>query len=628
MAEHNQFELLGQRRFLPFFVTQFAGAFNDNLFKSALVILIAYGAADGLAADADLLINLAAGLFILPFFLFSATAGQLAERVEKSRLIRTVKLAEVAIMATALVAFWLAQTWGLIWLLFLMGTQSTFFGPVKYGILPQHLAEEELVGGNGLVEMATFVAILLGTITGGILIGLQNGALLVGLAVIAVAILGWLTSRWIPLAPATAPELRLNWNIVAETAHIVRLAMAKRSVFQSILGISWFWMLGAVYLTQFPGYTKGTLAGDEAVVTLLLATFSLGVGVGSVFCERLSGRRIELGLVPFGSIGLSLFGLDLFFAIDPAWTGAPLRGIGDFLADAAAWRVIVDLFLLGAFGGLYIVPLYALVQQRTEPRYRSRVIAANNILNALFMVGSAALAILCLEVAGLSVPELFLLMAALNVAVAAYIYTLVPEFLMRFLVWLLISTIYRVRPTGLDSLPDRGAALLVANHVSYVDAPIIAGSIRRPVRFVMDHQIFRVPVLNFIFRTAGAVPIAPRRVDEAMYEAAFEKICDYLAAGELVCIFPEGQITRHGEMNPFRGGVARILKDQPVPVVPMALKGLWGSLFSFAGGRVFTKLPRKLFARIELDIGETIPPEAATPERLHEAVAALRGTAR
>jgi hypothetical protein len=404
--------------------------------------------------------------------------------------------------------------------------------------------------------------------------------------------------------------------------------MVKRSVFQSILGISWFWMLGAVYLTQFPGYTKATLAGDETVVTLLLATFSLGVGAGSVLCERLSGRRIEIGLVPFGSIGLSLFGFDLFLAADPAWAGAALRGVADFLGQPAAWRVVGDLFLLGAFGGFYIVPLYALVQQRTEPRYRSRVIAANNILNALFMVAAAALAILCLEGLGLGVPELFLLMATLNVAVALYIYSLVPEFLMRFLVWLSTSTIYRVRHTGFDNLPARGAALLVCNHVSYVDAALIAGSIRRPVRFVMDHEIFRVPLLNFIFRTAGAIPIAPRRVDEAMYEAAFAKIHDYLAAGEVVCIFPEGRITRHGEMNPFRGGVARILEETPVPVLPMALKGLWGSLFSFEGGRAFLKLPRKLFARIELAVGEAIGPEAATPERLHEAVAVLRGEAR
>ncbi len=623
MAEHNQFELLKERRFLPYFLTQFAGAFNDNLFKSALVILIAYS-----AANADLLINICAGLFILPFFLFSAIAGQIAERFEKSRLIRAVKLAEIGIMAAAALAFAVGQIWAMVALLFLMGCQSTFFGPVKYGILPQHLREEELVGGNGLVEMGTFVAILLGTIMGGILIAQQNGLLMAGAAVVAVALLGWLASRFIPLAPATAPDLTIDWNIARQTLLMVRIAARERAVFQSILGISWFWMLGAVYLTQFPIYTKLTLAGDEGVVTLLLATFSVGVGLGSVLCERLSGRKIEIGLVPFGSIGLSLFGFDLYFAADPAWVGAPLRDIAAFLAEPAAWRVIADLLLIGVFGGFYIVPLYALIQHRTEPRYRSRVIAANNILNALFMVAAAALAVAALKGLGLTVPQLFALMAALNVGAATYIYALVPEFLMRFLVWLLISSIYRVKRSGFENIPDDGAALLVCNHVSYVDAPIIAGSIRRPIRFVMDQEIFRIPVLNFIFRTTGAIPIAPRRVDEEMYEEAFRRIRAYLDAGEVVCIFPEGRITRHGEMNEFRGGVARILEERPVPVIPMALKGLWGSLFSFEGGKPFFKAPRKLWARIEIAVSEALAPQRVTPERLRAVVAELRGTER
>ncbi len=623
MAEHNQFELLKERRFLPFFLTQFAGAFNDNLFKSALVILIVFS-----AADPDLLVNLCAGLFILPFFLFSATAGQIAERFEKSRLIRAVKLAEVGIMAAAALAFAVGQIWAMVVLLFLMGCQSAFFGPVKYAILPQHLREEELVGGNGLVEMGTFVAILLGTIVGGILIAQENGLLMAGAAVLAVAVLGWLASRFIPRAPATAPDLAIDWNVARQTLFMVRLAARERAVFQSILGISWFWMLGVVYLTQFPSYTKVTLAGDEGVVTLLLATFSVGVGLGSVLCERLSGRKIEIGLVPFGSIGLSLFGFDLYFAADPAWVGAPLRDIAAFIAEPAAWRVIADLLLIGVFGGFYIVPLYALIQHRTEPRYRSRVIAANNILNALFMVAAAALAVAVLKGLGLTVPQLFALMAALNVGAATYIYALVPEFLMRFLVWLLISSIYRVKRSGFENIPDDGAALLVCNHVSYVDAPIIAGSIRRPIRFVMAQEIFRIPVLNFIFRTAGAIPIAPRRVDEEMYEEAFRRVRAYLDAGEVVCIFPEGRITRDGEMNEFRGGVARILEERPVPVIPMALKGLWGSLFSFEGGKAFLKAPRKLWARIEIAVSEAIAPQQVTPERLRAVVAELRGTER
>lgn len=623
MDEQNQFALLRTRRFLPFFLTQFAGAFNDNIFRNALIILIAFT-----AADSDLLINLCAALFILPFFLFSATAGQIAEKFEKSRLIRVIKLAEIAIMALAAVAFVAGNLAALIALLFLMGTQSTFFGPVKYAILPQQLREEELVGGNGLVEMGTFVAILLGTVAGGLLIAGGAESWLIGAALVLVAALGWLASRAIPLSPAAAPDLRIDWNVLRETIHIVRIARRKRAVYLSILGISWFWMLGAVYLTQFPNYTRFTLGGNEQVVTLLLATFSFGVGVGSMLCERLSGRTIELGLVPFGSIGLSLFGLDLFFAGNEPWQGEALRGAGAFLADPASWRVIADLLLIGVFGGFYAVPLYALIQFRTEPEYRSRVIAANNIFNALFMVGSAVLSVALLKGAGLSIPQLFLVMTALNVGVAVYIYSLVPEFLMRFLVWMLTSTMYRIKRTGLDNIPDEGPAVVVCNHVSYVDAPIIAGSVRRPIRFVMDSEIFRVPVLNFIFRTAGAIPITSRKKDPETYEAAFVKVAEYLAEGEVVCIFPEGRLTLDGEMGEFRPGIERILAESPVPVIPMALRGMWGSFFSPAGGKSFLKRPRRFWFRVEIAVGAPIPAAEADAGHLHEVVAGLRGDRR
>jgi len=331
--------------------------------------------------------------------------------------------------------------------------------------------------------------------------------------------------------------------------------------------------------------------------------------------------------VPFGSLGLCLFGIDLWFAVPGAWSGE-LRGAAAFLSDAASWRVIADLALLGVFGGFYCVPLYALIQSRTEPEYCSRVIAANNIVNAAFMVGSALFAIVMLQLAGLSIPQFFLVMALLNIAVALYIYTLVPEFLMRFLVWLLISTIYRVRAQGLEHLPAEGPALVVCNHVSYVDALVIGGTCRRPIRFVMDHQIFRIPVLNFVFRTAGAVPIAPQRENAETYEAAFRKVAEYLKAGEVVGIFPEGRLTRDGEMGPFRPGITRILGETPVVVVPMALRNLWGSLFSWSGGRAFLKRPRKFWALIDLAVGPRLQPAEATPDRLQSIVAELRGDRR
>jgi 1-acyl-sn-glycerol-3-phosphate acyltransferase len=622
----NQFALLKQSRFAPFFLTQFFGAFNDNVYKNALIILIAFQSAGQGLGETNTLINLSAGLFILPFFLFSATAGQLADKYEKSRFIRWVKFLEIVIMSLAVAAFHLGDIPMLMGLLFLMGTQSTLFGPVKYGILPQHLRAEELVGGNGLVEMGTFLAILLGTLTGGVLIGVPvNGAALVSVAIIALACLGFVSSLGIPIAPAVAPELRINWNPFSETWRNIRFAHGNRTVFLSILGISWFWLLGATYLAQLPNFTKVTLGGNEQVVTLLLTLFSVGIGVGSLLCERMSDRRVELGLVPFGSIGLTVFGLDLFLAVpENQVTGTALDAVAFLHAQGNA-RVLIDILMLGLFGGFYIVPLYALVQQRSEPSHRSRIIAANNILNALFMVVSAFMAIALLN-AGLGIPQLFLVIAVMNAAVALYIYSLVPEFLMRFIVWMLIHTVYRIRKQGLEHIPDDGPVVLVCNHVSFVDALVIAGCIRRPVRFVIDHRIYKVPVLNFVFRTAGAIPIAPGREDPEMLARAYDRISRYLEEGEVVCIFPEGALTANGEMRTFRPGIVKIIRRNPVPVVPMALRGLWGSFFSRKGGAAMkNKLPRPLFYKIGLALGPPILPAEVSAAGLRERVAALRG---
>src|SRR6266705_731365 len=459
MSQPNQYELLKQRRFLPFFLTQFLGAFNDNVYKNALVILVAFHAATLSRLDANTLSNLAQALFILPFFLFSATAGQIADKLEKSRLIRWVKLAEIAIMALGAMGLYWRSVSLLMTALFLMGLHSTVFGPAKYAYLPQHLEQEEIVGGNGLVEMGTFLAILVGTLLGGYLIA-EGSATPVAVTVVALAALGYLTSRWIPRSPAAAPELTINWNPFSETWRILRFMRGNRTVFLSVLGVSWFWFLGLPHLSQFPVYTKEVLSGKEEIVTVMLALFSVGVGIGSLLCERASGRRIELGLVPFGSIGLTLFGIDLYFASTDLPAHAAV-GAADFLADLA---------LIGIFGGFYIVPLYTLIQTRTEESHRSRVIAGNNVLNALFVVCAAVLAIVLLD-RGLGIPQLFLAAALLNAAVAIYIYTLVPEFLMRFLIWLLVHSVYRLDKSGLEHIPESGAAILVSNHVSYVDAP-------------------------------------------------------------------------------------------------------------------------------------------------------------
>ncbi|WP_028009490.1 MFS transporter [Solimonas flava] len=623
-SDHNgsQFALLGRRRYAPLFVTQALGAFNDNVYKNALVILVGFGIVGLSPAQIDFYVNLAAGLFILPFFLFSASAGQIAEKYDKARLIRFTKLFEIAVMLFAAAGFALQSLPFLLAVLFLMGTQSALFGPVKYSILPQHLRDEELVGGNAMIEAATFLAILLGTMAGGWLIA-RHGSTWVSATIVAIAVAGYLAARAIPPAPPAAPGLRINWNPYTETRDNLRFLRGNRVVLLSVLGISWFWFYGAMFLSQLPNYSKQYLGGDESVVTLLLTIFSLGVGIGSLLCERLSGRKVEIGLVPLGSIGLTIFGIDLFFAA-PGPAAVAGQSALQFLSSAANHRVAWDLLLTGVFGGFYIVPLYALIQLRTEASHRSRVIAGNNILNALFMVIAALLAIVYLKL-GLTIPQLLLTTALMNAAVAVFIYTLAPEFLMRLLVWLLINTLYRIRKTGLEHIPDEGPAIVVANHVSYVDALIIGGNVRRPIRFVMYHKIFRIPVLSFIFRTARAIPIAPAREDEALMHQAFDEIAAALQAGEVIGIFPEGQLTRDGAIGEFRSGIEKIVARTPAPVVPMALRGLWGSFFSRNNFLARMRLPSRFWSRVELVAEAPVAPEQVSAADLEQRVRALRG---
>lgn len=620
-------QLMSTRRFAPFFWTQFMGAFNDNVFKNALMLMIAFQAGQHFTMDSDVVMNLAAGLFILPFFLFSATAGQIADKMEKSLLIRRIKLLEIGIMVCAGLAFWSGSMTALLGLLFLMGTQSAFFGPVKYSIMPDHLNSGEIVGGNALVEMGTFISILLGTLGGGLLIQMPKGSQIIGLVLAGVALAGWLASRMIPATTIHAPNLTIRWNLISETLRTIGYARRERAVFLSILGISWFWLLGAAYLTQLPNFTKTVLAGDESVVTLLLTLFSIGVGAGSLLCERLSDKKVEIGLVPLGSIGLSLFGIDLFWACRfPESDG--LRSLTQFMLLSGSIRPMIDLVMIGVFGGLYIVPLYAMVQTRTAPQERARVIAANNIINALFMVLASLAGVLALGIAGVSIPVFFLLLAIANAAVAVYIYSLVPEFTMRFLVWMITHTMYRFRHRDLDRIPEHGPAVLVCNHVSYMDALLVIGACRRPVRFVIYEPIYRMFMLHFIFRAARAIPIASHRSNPKGLTAAFDQISNALDAGEVVCIFPEGQLTRNGKVGVFRPGIERIIARNPVPVVPLALKGLWGSFFSHRDGHALTRLPQRFWSRVELVAGEPVLPTDVVAGDLRNKVMELRADAR
>lgn len=627
MSHPNQFALLGQRRFAPFFGAQFLGAANDNVFKYAFTLLVTYKGAEYTTLPTALAINVIAGLFILPFLLFSATSGQIADRFDKSRVMQSVKALEVAIMVAGAVGFWLHSFWILAACTFLMGLHSTLFGPVKYAYLPQVLAPDEIVGGNGMVEMGTFVAILLGTLTAGTLIDSgPNGHLYAAATCVALALVGLASSLAIPRTAPSDPALRIDLNPFRVTWDNVRVARGNRSVFLSVIGISWMWFFGAVFLTQFPLFAQQTLGGGPSVATLLLATFAIGVGAGSLACELLSRRQVEIGLVPFGAIGMTVFTADVYFAVQGLPAGS-MQTVPQFLALGAHWRLLADLALLSFFAGLYSVPLYALIQTRCEPTHKARIIATNNILNAVFMLVAAAFGALVLEGLGWSIPTLFLLLAILNALVAAYIFSLVPEFLLRFVSWLLVGLVYRLKRQHVERIPADGAALLVANHVSFVDALVLMAASPRPIRFVMDSSIFRTPVLSWMFRQAKAIPIASAKQDAAMMERAFARVSEELRDGNLVCIFPEGRITDTGELYPFRPGVTRILARDPVPVVPIALQGLWGSFFSRIDGGTAMRRPfrRGLFSRIGIAVGEPVPAAQATPEVLQARVAALRG---
>lgn len=596
------------KRFFPYFVTQCLGALNDNIYKNVLLLMVTYSQIDSLPMSADLFVNLAAGLFILPFFLFSAHAGAIADNMDKTKLIRRLKLIELVIMSCAATAIMTQSAILMLVLLFMTGTQSAYFGPVKYALLPQALKSDELVKGNAWVEMGTFLSILIGTLSAGLLLAIPNGMLIASCIVITLSLLGFLSSVNIPSLPSKKSD-KVKFEPVTGLKKTLKLAQKQRGIWMSILAISWFWFMGATYLTQFPNFAREHLFADSTVVSLLLALFSVGIATGSWLCEKLSFNQVELGILPFGILGLTIFSVDLLWAV-PAIESFPSQyyDVQSFIAQSSHIRVMTDLFLVGVSGGVFIVPLYAFIQSRSEEGECAQSIAANNIMNALFMVASAAVSILVLSVLEFSIVELFAILAVGNFIVAIYVYRQVPEFTQRFISYLLSHCLYRVSVTGRQHIPEQDAALIVANHVSYVDALILMGTSTRPVRFVMDKSISELPVLKYVFRHAGVIPICSPRKCAETYKRAFKQIEQALNNDEVVCIFPEGRLTSNGELGEFRPGVEKILKRTPVPVIPMALKGLWGSFFSHKNGHALTKRPTRFWSRIEVNIGELLQP--------------------
>ncbi|TLX22966.1 MFS transporter [Thermomonas fusca] len=630
---HSQFDLLRQRRFLPYFVVQSLGAFNDNVYRQAIIGLLAYMAVG--SAQMGLYANLAPAIFILPYFLFSASAGQIAERLEKQKLIVITTTIEIVVMSLAAVGFLLQSMPILLLALFGTGMQSTLFGPVKYSILPSVLKPEELTGGNGLVEMGTSLSILIGMIFGGLIFQLAgaHGPQVAAVSVILMAIAGNLVARRIPKVDAGDPTLKVDWNLLRESWRIWQLTRRQLAVRNAVLGVSWFWFVGTVLTAQLPVYAQANLGGTQNLYIFALALFSVGVGVGSMSCEKLSGRTVEIGLVPLGAFGVSAFLLDLYFA-RPGQALAHGLSLMQFIEAPGSWRIMLDLTGIGLFTGFFVVPLFALIQSRTPRNELARVISGMNIQNALFIVAAALIGLALQRYLGWNIPQVFLALAIANTLVAIWIFSIVPEFFMRFLSWAMVRTLYRLKLHGIEKqVPDEGAALLVCNHVSYMDALILSACIPRPARFVMYYRIFNIPVMRWIFRTAKAIPIAGARENPEIMQRAFDAVDAALAEGELVCIFPEGALTKDGNIAPFKSGVEKILeragaRGQSVPVVPMALKNMWGSMWSRRdGGMHRMRIPRRLRAHVEVMAGAPVDGGSATAELLEAQVRALRGDA-
>ena len=563
------------RRFVPIFLTQFFGAFNDNVFKNALVILITFQAYSLGTLNAEHMVALCGGVFILPFFLFSSLAGQISDKFSKSKLTRLVKVWEVLVMSMAVLGFMLGNVPFLIITLFLMGTQSAFFGPVKYAILPELVEGEKLIQANAYVEMGTFIAILLGTIYGGISIAQGTlGPKITSVSVIIFALIGYLCARGVPELPARQSRLKINYNIFSSTWEIVKISCKNVNIFLAIMAISWFWFVGAAILSVLPPYCKDFLVGNENLVTFFLALFSVGVGAGSLLCEKLSFRILELGLVPMGAIGMSVFLADLFLAGAPAMTenlAAGEMSISMLLSTFAGWRIAVDFFMFSVAGGLFIVPLYTYIQEKSPTKERSRVIASLNIINSLFMVVAAVLLVFLYKW-GFSYQGVLLTLAVLNLLVAFWVFLRLPEFLLRFISWIIANVCYRMDIRGRSQLPKEGAALVVANHMSFVDWLFLVSSTQRPLRMVMHHRFLKsLGLLKWVFTLGKVIPIASKKEN------------------------PE------------------ILEKDPVPVIPVGINNMWGSFFSLYKSKGKYKVPfRRFWSRVKLRIGDPLIPAGLT----------------
>ena len=610
------FSLLGSRRFAPLFIAQTLGAFNDGLVAAALVVLLASPAAGPTTLRPESAATIALVVFLLPFLLCTTIAGQLADKDDRARLARRIKFLETLVMGVAALGFLLPSPTVLIAALGLLGLRSALLAPVSFALLPQHLRDDELVGANALLDTGLLVALLTGSLAGalfgGMLAGLSERAVWVASVGLLAAAAGFAASLGIPAAPAPDPELAVGLNPGALTSRHLALARQHRLVLLPILGVAWLGFCAAVFLAGCSPQVVDAISGRASSAGLPILVVTFAFGIGAMLCKALSGRRVEFGLIPLGALGLALFLLDL--ALAQRFDGS--------------WRALIDLGALGVWCAFYLVPQNILIESQSPPQQRARIIAAGFALAALALlagwgVGAAGRGYLGHE---LALPGLLALASAGFAGVAAYAYFAAPHLSLRFLTDVLIHLFYRLDKRGFEHIPETGPAVLVCNHVSFIDSVVIMAAVRRPIRFVMDYHIHRTPGVGFIFRHSRTIPIATAKENFALKETAFAAVANALKNGELIGLFPEGRITHTGEINHFRYGVGRIVSETPVPVIPLALRGLWGSFFSRRYGPAMSKpsllRPR---AKIELVVGEPVPAQRVSPEYLQEIVTGLRG---
>lgn len=618
VSGNSQFALLGQRRFAPLFATQFMGAFHDNLFKNALVVMLLYTAVFSTAADPKLLTTMAAALFILPFVLFSAIGGQLADKMPKDRLIRIIKLTELPIAALGAAAL-MTGSLGLAFMaLFALGAQSAFFGPCKYSILPQHLRDDELVGGNALLNTGSFLAILAGTLAGAALAvvgGGQAGAALVGVVLVASAAVGYVAARFVPATAAAAPDIEVKWNPLHETVRILRDTLARpRATVLAILGVGWFYFLGGMFMAQFPNYTRETLGAGQDVLTFFLIVFSVGIAAGGLLNARLLKGRVEAVYVPLAILGITVFAVDLYFANGAVVAGGGDMGLGAFLSYAAHWRVVVDVAMIALCGGLFVVPLNAIIQHTTPAAIRARIVAGGAIINALFIVASAALSAVLIAL-GWDMRDLFMAFAVANIGVALYICRILPDYLFKSALQIVLKTLYKVEVRGLENVALAGPrAVVVGNHVSLLDPPLLAAFLPGRPMFAVNSHVANWWWVKPFLRLVDAFPLDPTN------PFSMKTLIRKVEEDRHVVIFPEGRLTETGALMKIYEGPGMIADKAEAMILPVRLDGVQHTKFARLKGRV----PLRSFPKITITI---LPPrkfriDPALRGRTRRAVAA------